>query len=864
MTELGKAYVQIVPSAQGISGAISGVILPEADKAGEAAGSSLGGRLVSVAKAVIAAAGIGKALVASVMQGAALEQSIGGIETLFKGSADTIKNYAKDAYKNAGISANEYMEQATSFSASLISSLGGDTAKAADLANTALVDMSDNANKMGTNMVDIQNAYQGFAKQNYTMLDNLKLGYGGTKQEMERLLADATKLTGVKYDISNFSDVISAIHVVQENLDITGTTAKEAATTVSGSFGMMKASFKDLLGNLAQGKDIDRAMENLVKSTGTFLFKNLIPMLGRIFKSIPQAIRAGLAAAGPEIKAELSNVFGEGVANTIVKVATVIGPLIPIITKTAMAFLLFKLSTKAILGTTGALIGLPDKVLKVAESIETLATTTTKLPKTLSKLSKMPSELMTALELLKGSIGQVITNAGKLPIIGPIIQKVSKMVVGAFNLIAAHPVVAAILAIIAVFVLLYTKCEWFRNGVNEIFSSLGEFMTGVWESITTTLTQAWESLVLTAQTIFEPFKEIFTTMWDGIVETFTATWEGFKEAATMIWDGLVSIAQGAFEMLKAVIVGPILIVCDILTGNWQQLGADLEVIWNAISSAAGSIWNGIKSVVSGLVKGLVTDLSARWNLFKAMFTAILESVTVIASGAWNSIKDTVVNTCNSIVEGAQRAWEDLTSSVSDTVERVKGFFGRLSEIDLFEAGAAIMEGFLNGLKSLWSDITNFIGDIAEWIREHKGPLSYDRKLLIPAGKAIMEGLDEGLHERFQGVKTTVSNMGEELSKSFDVVDLNSAIDDKVKPSVSVQNLRESGLSGDLVVDNQRDQSDQVLAQLIAISDYIKQISEKDPNVYIDGEVAGATIGPHIQKTKERWDKYNSRREGVFI
>lgn len=176
MTELGKAYVQIVPSAQGISGAISGVILPEADKAGEVAGSSLGGRLVSIAKAVIAAAGIGKALVASVMQGAALEQSIGGIETLFKGSADTIKNYAKDAYKNAGISANEYMEQATSFSASLISSLGGDTAKAADLANTALVDMSDNANKMGTNMVDIQNAYQGFAKQNYTMLDNLKLG----------------------------------------------------------------------------------------------------------------------------------------------------------------------------------------------------------------------------------------------------------------------------------------------------------------------------------------------------------------------------------------------------------------------------------------------------------------------------------------------------------------------------------------------------------------------------------------------------------------------------------------------------------------------------------------------------------------
>ena len=227
-TELAKAYVQIIPSAQGISGKIQQAIDPEA----EPAGASFGSKLVGTIKKVLAAAAIGKALKATILEGADLEQSLGGIETLFKDSADKVKANAARAYQTAGMSANEYMELTTSFSASLLSSLSNDTSKAADIADMAMTDMSDNANKMGTNMEDIKNAYQGFAKQNYTMLDNLKLGYGGTKTEMERLLADAQKITGVKYDINNLSDVYSAIHVIQGQLDITGTTAKEAATTL--------------------------------------------------------------------------------------------------------------------------------------------------------------------------------------------------------------------------------------------------------------------------------------------------------------------------------------------------------------------------------------------------------------------------------------------------------------------------------------------------------------------------------------------------------------------------------------------------------------------------------------------------------
>lgn len=246
-TELAKAYVQIIPSAKGIGGMLQNEVGGETD----AAGKSLGGRIGGAIKVAVIAAGIGKAISASISEGAELEQSIGGIETLFKDSAEKVKQNAANAYKTAGMSANEYMQLTTSFSASLLQSLGNDTAKAADVADMAMTDMSDNMNKMGSNMEDIKNAYQGFAKQNYTMLDNLKLGYGGTKTEMERLLADAEKITGVKYDINNLSDVYSAIHVIQGELGITGTTAKEAATTLSGSLASMKAAFKNLLGNIA-------------------------------------------------------------------------------------------------------------------------------------------------------------------------------------------------------------------------------------------------------------------------------------------------------------------------------------------------------------------------------------------------------------------------------------------------------------------------------------------------------------------------------------------------------------------------------------------------------------------------------------
>lgn len=306
-TEIAKAYVQIIPSAQGIKGNIEKELSGEMASAGTSSGSLLGKELVGTLQKVIAAAGIGKILKDALDEGAKLQQSYGGLETIYGDAAGAVKNFAMLA-SQAGISANDYAEQAVSFGASLKQAFGGDTVKAAQAANTAILDMTDNAAKMGTPIESIQNAYQGFAKQNYTMLDNLKLGYGGTQKEMERLLADATKLTGVKYDIKNLGDVYEAIHVIQEDLGLTGVAATEAAETFSGSFNAMKASVANLLGALATGQPIDFALQSLITNVGNFLQGNLIPMLGNIFTALPAVVQAAVPALIDAVQAMITSV----------------------------------------------------------------------------------------------------------------------------------------------------------------------------------------------------------------------------------------------------------------------------------------------------------------------------------------------------------------------------------------------------------------------------------------------------------------------------------------------------------------------------------------------------------------------------
>ncbi len=300
-------------------------------KATIASMAALGTAAVAVGK------GVAKAVKASIEGFGDYEQLVGGVETLFKGSSKEVVKYANNAYKTAGLTANEYMETVTSFSASLLQSLDGDTAKAAKVADMAITDMSDNANKMGTDMSSIQNAYQGFAKQNYTMLDNLKLGYGGTQKEMERLLSDAEKISGQKYDISNLNDVYQAIHVVQTNLGITGTTAKEASTTIQGSIKAVKSTFQNLITGLAdKNANIKQLVGNFTDSVIT-AGKNIVPRIVTVVKNIGPAISETVTTLLPQLIPVVSELINQLVNGIMQNLKPIIQAAITIVSTLAKA-----------------------------------------------------------------------------------------------------------------------------------------------------------------------------------------------------------------------------------------------------------------------------------------------------------------------------------------------------------------------------------------------------------------------------------------------------------------------------------------------------------------------------------------------
>ena len=474
MSNLGQAYVQIIPSAKGISGKIQQQI--NGTQIGDVAGQRIGKGLVAKVGGVLAAAGIGamlvKGIAASIKEGAALEQSLGGVETLFKNNAQTVIKNASQAYKTAGMSANEYMQNVTSFSASLLQSLGGDTKAAAKTSDMALRDMSDNANKFGTDMNRITDAYQGFAKQNYTMLDNLKLGYGGTKTEMQRLLADATKLTGVKYDINNLNDVYNAIHAVQNEMGITGTTAKEASKTLSGSFNSMKAAGKDLLGNLAIGGDVETSMKNLADSAGTFLFDNLLPAVGRVIMGLPSAIGTFITTSGPKLATKALELL-QKLGQAIVENAPI---------------LFQKLSE-----------GLSNAITKISEwnPLETSTAGTSLMGKIAQALVDNFPKIMRAVGIIVGKLALLAAQA--IPKLGlKLISLIGRMI----GQIATRAIQAVGQKITTVFTnirtRITTKISDIKNNivskVKAIPGAIGNALSGLWKKFTQPFTTAKEKI----------------------------------------------------------------------------------------------------------------------------------------------------------------------------------------------------------------------------------------------------------------------------------------------------------------------------------------------------------------------------------
>ena len=529
----------------------------------------------SAAAVGAASAGVAALGTACINAYADYEQLAGGVETLFKDSAETIHSYADNAYKTAGLSANEYMETVTSFSASLLQSLDGDTEKAAAAADLAITDMADNANKMGTAMESIQNAYQGFAKQNYTMLDNLKLGYGGTKEEMQRLLADAEKLSGVKYDLSSYADIVEAIHVIQTEMGITGTTAKEASTTIQGSVASMKAAWANLMVGMADDtQDFDLLLSNFIESIGT-VADNLLPRIGVVIEGMGKLV-AGLApkiaSALPTLTNELlpnlvelgvqsisalvqgiqenGDSLAAGALSIVGTLAEGIAELLPMVADTA-ASLVVSLAD-------GLTESLPDIIPIAIETISTLVENLTENANTIIDagiqiILALGEGLIAALPQLIETVPQIVINIANVindnapKLIDTALYLITRLAVG---LVQAIPtLVVNIPKIIEAIVAAFMAFQWLNLG-KQLIDGVANGVKKAGESMATAAKNAFSKFKskITGSEVATELKSIGKYIIDGIVGGIKNSLSNIANIAGKIKDTLLSKLKGLFKI----------------------------------------------------------------------------------------------------------------------------------------------------------------------------------------------------------------------------------------------------------------------------------------------------------------------------
>ena len=524
---------------------------------------------VAVAGVAAGATAIGALGTKAVAAYADYEQLVGGVETLFKDSQDQVMDYANNAYKTAGLSANEYMETVTSFSASLLQSLGGDTSAAADKANLAITDMSDNANKMGTDMTSIQNAYQGFAKSNYTMLDNLKLGYGGTQAEMERLLADAEKISGIKYDISSYADIVDAIHVVQTEMGITGTTAKEAASTIQGSFGMMKSAWQNLVTGMADPEqDLGVLVGNFTDSV-VIAGNNLIPRIQELLPRIVEATTSLIGTVSEQLPAILGTVLPslvEGATNLV----------------------------------TGLMAALPSVLSVLADVAPTVINTL--VP---AFIELLPQITQTGIDVIV-SLAQGIADAlpQLIPAATDAIIEIVEVLTSPENL--GNLIDAALAIILAL--------------VDGLVDATPKLIAAVPDVIANLVT----AIIANMPKILEAGVEITMAIADGLIKAL-------PELIAAIPNLILGIVQGIIDNLPEIIMAGPKIIAALATGLIEAIPDIVMVIPQLIRSIVDTFlsfdWGSIgKNIVEGIKNGFVN----MWNSFKQtvenVFTGLVDGV----------------------------------------------------------------------------------------------------------------------------------------------------------------------------------------------------------------------------------------------
>lgn len=616
---------------------------------------------------------------------ASYEQLAGGVEKLFGDASDTVMQNAQQAYMTAGMSANQYMEQATGFSAALIQSLGGDTEEAAHLADEAMRAMSDNVNVFGSNMQDVQNAYQGFAKQNYTMLDNLKLGYGGTKEEMQRLIQDAAACTdaqeklGLSVDANSmsFDNIVKAIQVVQYEQGIWGTTAEEASKTVEGSINMTKAAWQNFLTEM--GKPIDEAdlagrMQELIDSATTVI-ENVTPVIQRII--------AALVAAAPQLvpaALELGAAIIKGIAEGIMQ---------------AVPGLSDFMQSDLVSGLVEAWSPVIDKLREIGDTLA---------PYVQPALEQLWQVVQDALIPALERLGEAVTYfLEQFEPWAPHLMNVAT-ILGEVFIIS----VAAAIDIIAALV----------NIVGTIMQALMAFCDFV------------ESIPSLIQGAIDQVGQFFSNMRDKIATALESIMSKAREWAS-------NVSNSASQMESNVV-------------NFVTNMAS-----NAISAVASMISQFVNWVSSG-VSEVVSWFSQLPGMVVSALSSLAGYLLSIASDAMSSMASGVSNGVSNVLS----FFYDIPWQIYSALSGIGGL--------LWDAGYSVLMGFYDGAVSAWNSMVGWLSNIGGWIQNLKGPLDYDKKLLIENGQAIMQGLQKGLEEGYADVERTVAGMAPDISTSMQV------------------------------------------------------------------------------------------------
>ena len=707
-------------------------------------GSAVNAAVKASAAAVGAAsAGVAALGTACINAYADYEQLVGGVETLFKDSADTIQTYADNAYKTAGLSANEYMETVTSFSASLLQSLDGDTEKAAAAADLAITDMADNANKMGTAMESIQNAYQGFAKQNYTMLDNLKLGYGGTKEEMQRLLADAEKLSGVKYDLSSYADIVEAIHVIQTEMGITGTTAKEASTTIQGSVASMKAAWANLMVGMADDtQNFDMLLSNFIESIGT-VADNLLPRIGIVIEGMGKLV-AGLA---PEIASALPTLTNELLPNLVELGVQSISALVQGIQENGDSLAAGALS---IVGTLAE--GIAELLPMVADTAASLAVS---LADGLTE--SLPNIIPIAIETISTLVENLTENANTVIDAG--IQIILALGEG---LIAALPQLIETVPQIVINI---------ANVINDNAPKLVDTALYLITRLAVGLVQAIPTLVVNIPKIIEAIVAAFMAFqWLNLGKQLI---DGVANGVKKAGDSMATAAKNAFSKFKAKITGS-----EVAT-ELKNIGKYIiDGIVGGIKSSLSKIANvagKIKDTLLSKLKGLFRIASPSKLMKEEVGAYIGEGIAVGIEESGQMAVDAAEDVADKIADTLTQKRDSLQSKLADygeLFERVKTEDGK----ELFQLGdlkddIKQLEKYGDAFEKLKGKgiSDSLMGEIADM--DVGDALDYMNKLLSMSDTKLDEyvSLFEQKQQMAQAAASRFYGIGAEVSESMQAV-----------------------------------------------------------------------------------------------